>query len=155
MDNYRHRLTSTLELFLLVGQYYFSSVIHFTLMKLISILLFVSYIRAKQIKEVRALKKNFTLFFSSWLVLILWFYYKDILKIVFKCSVVRCITNYDCYGRGAVFSLPEKEEQKKQLDLVLKSKGYFIHKETQYLLQTLCRQSPNERSQKNEASIWM
>ena len=33
---------------------------------------------------------------------------------VFKCSVVRCITNYDCYDRRAVFSLPEKEEQKKQ-----------------------------------------
>ena len=37
MDNYRYGLTSTLELLLLVGQYYFSSVIHFTLMKLISI----------------------------------------------------------------------------------------------------------------------
>ena len=36
-DNYRYGLTSTLELLLLVGQYYFSSVIHFTLMKLISI----------------------------------------------------------------------------------------------------------------------
>ena len=33
---------------------------------------------------------------------------------VFKCPVVRCIANYDCYDRGAVFSLPEKEEQKKQ-----------------------------------------
>ena len=64
---------------------------------------------------------------------------------VFKCPVVRYyITNYDCYDRGAVFSLPEKEEQKKQLDLVFKSKGYFIHKESQYLLQTLCRQSSQE-----------
>ena len=34
---YRYGLTSTLELLLLVGQYYFSSVIHFTLMQLISI----------------------------------------------------------------------------------------------------------------------
>ena len=33
---------------------------------------------------------------------------------VLKCPVVRCITNYDCYDRGAAFSLPEKEEQKKQ-----------------------------------------
>ena len=33
---------------------------------------------------------------------------------VFKCPVVRCIANYDCYDRGAVFSLLEKEEQKKQ-----------------------------------------
>ena len=33
---------------------------------------------------------------------------------VFMCLVVRCIANYDCYDRGAVFSLPEKEEQKKQ-----------------------------------------
>ena len=37
MDNYRYGLTSTLELLLLVGQYYFSSVVHFTLMELISI----------------------------------------------------------------------------------------------------------------------
>ena len=43
---------------------------------------------------------------------------------VFKCPVVGCITNYDCYDRGAVFSLPEKEEQKKQLDVVFKSKGF-------------------------------
>ena len=71
----------------------------------------------------------------------------------FKCSVVRYITNYDCYDQGPVFSLPEEEEQKKQLDLVFKSKGYFIHKESQYLLQTLCTQSSEERSQKNEASI--
>ena len=33
---------------------------------------------------------------------------------VFKCPVVKCIANNDCYDRGAVFSLPEKEEQKKQ-----------------------------------------
>ena len=32
----------------------------------------------------------------------------------FKFPVVRCITNYDCYDRGTVFSLPEKEKQKKQ-----------------------------------------
>ena len=63
---------------------------------------------------------------------------------VFNCPVVRCIANYDCYDRGAVFSLPEKEEQKKQLDLVFKPNGYFIHKESQYLLQTLCRQSSEE-----------
>ena len=63
---------------------------------------------------------------------------------VFKCPVVRCIANYDCYDRGDVFSLPENEEQKKQLDLVFKSKGYFIHKESQYLLQTLCRQSSED-----------
>ena len=58
----------------------------------------------------------------------------------FKCPVVRCITNYDCYDRRAVFSLPEKEEQKKQLDLVFKSKGYFNLKvkDSRYLLQTLC-----------------
>ena len=31
-----------------------------------------------------------------------------------KCLVVRCITTYDGYDRGAVFSIPEKEEQKKQ-----------------------------------------
>ena len=36
---------------------------------------------------------------------------------VFKCSVVRCITNYDWYDKGEVFALPENEEQKKQLDL--------------------------------------
>ena len=75
-------------------------------------------------------KETFTLFFSSWPVLILWFFYKDILRMVYKCPVIRCIyiTNYDCYDRGAVFWLPEKEEQKKQLDLVFKSKGYFIQK---------------------------
>ena len=33
---------------------------------------------------------------------------------VFNCPIVRCIANYDCYDRGALFSLPEKEEQKKQ-----------------------------------------
>ena len=33
---------------------------------------------------------------------------------VLKCLVVRSITNYDCYDRGAVFPLPEKEEQKKE-----------------------------------------
>ena len=33
---------------------------------------------------------------------------------VFKCLVVRCIANYDCYDRGAVFSLPEEKKQKKQ-----------------------------------------
>ena len=38
------------------------------------------------------------------------FFYRDILKMVFKCPVVICIANYDCYDRGA---LPEKEEQKK------------------------------------------
>ena len=66
---------------------------------------------------------------------------------VFKCPVLRCIANYDCYDRGAVFSLPENEKQKKQLDLVFKSKGYFIHKESQYLLQTLCRRKvPKEQS---------
>ena len=82
------------------------------------------------------------------------FFYKDILKIVLKCSVVSCITNYDCYDRGAVFSLPEKEEQKKQwIKFSNRSKGYFIHKESQYLVQTLCRQSSEERSQKNKASI--
>ena len=69
---------------------------------------------------------------------------------VFKCSVVRCITNYDCCHRGAVFSLPEKEEQNKQLYLVFKSKGYFIHKECQYLLQTFCRQSSEERFQRTQ-----
>ena len=37
MDKYRYGLTSALELLLLVGQFYFSSVIHCTLMKLISI----------------------------------------------------------------------------------------------------------------------
>ena len=37
IDNYRYGLTSTLELLLLVGQCYFSSVVHFTLMELISI----------------------------------------------------------------------------------------------------------------------
>ena len=72
---------------------------------------------------------------------------------VFKCPVVRCIANCDCYDRGAMFSLPEKEEQKNQLDLVFKSKEYFIPKVSQYLLQTLCRQSSEERSQKNKASI--
>ena len=70
--------------------------------------------------------------------------YKDILKMVLKCSFVRCIANYDCYDRGAVFSLPEKEEQKKQSKGYFKSKGYFIYKESQYLLQTLCRQSSEE-----------
>ena len=46
--------------------------------------------------------------------IVFFFFYKDILKMVFKCPVIRCIANYDCYDRGAVFSLPEKEEQKKQ-----------------------------------------
>ena len=128
-----------LELLLLVGKYYFSSVIHFTLMKLISIVCIIHTCHTDVISE--SFKEKFTLFFSSWLVLILWFFYKDILKMAFKCSVDRCITNYDCYDRGALFSLPEKEEQKKQLDLVFKSKGYFIHKESQDLLQTLSRQS--------------
>ena len=30
------------------------------------------------------------------------------------------------------------------MDKVFKSKGYFIHKKSQYLLQTLCRQSSEE-----------
>ena len=155
MDNYRYGLTSDLELLLLVGQYYFSSVIHFTSMKLISIVCIIDTCQTDIISE--SFKENFTLFFSSWLVLILWFFYKDILKMAFKCPVVRCITNYDCYDRGAVFSLYQKRKNRRSnnLDLVFKSKGYFIHKESQYLLQTLCRQSSEERSQKNEASIWI
>ena len=114
MDNYRYGLTSTLELLLLVGQYYFSSVIHFTLMKLISIVCIMHTCQTDIRSE--SFKETFTLFlYSSWLVLLLcFFFYKDILKMVFKCPVIRCIAYYDCYDRGAVFSLLEKEEQKKQ-----------------------------------------
>ena len=55
MDNYRYGLKSTLELLLLVGQYYFSLVIHFTLMKLISIVCIMhtcqTDIRSESFKE--------------------------------------------------------------------------------------------------------
>ena len=63
MDNYRYGLTSALELLLLVGQYYFSSVIHFTLMKLISI---VSIMHACQ-TDIRSesFKESFTVFLYS------------------------------------------------------------------------------------------
>ena len=55
MNNYRYGQTSALELLLLVGQYYFSSVIHFTLMKLISIVCIMhtcqTDIRSESFKE--------------------------------------------------------------------------------------------------------
>ena len=63
MDNYRYGLTSTLELLLLVGQYYFSSVIHFTLIKLISIVCIMHTYQTDIRSE--SLKETFTLFFSS------------------------------------------------------------------------------------------
>jgi len=106
MDNYRYGLTSALELLLLVGQYYFSSVIHFTSMKFVSVVC-IMYTRQTDIIS-ESFKVISTLFLSLWL------FYENILKMVFKCSVVGCFTNYDGYDRGAVFSLPEEEEQKKQ-----------------------------------------
>ena len=155
MDNYRYGLTSTLELLLLVGQYYFSSLIHFTLMILISIVCIMHTCQTDIRSE--SFNETFTLFlYSSWPVLILWFFYNDILKILYKCPVIRCIyiTNYDCYDRGAVFSPPEREEQKKQLDLVFKSKVYFIQKRV-----NICyihfADNLQKKSKKNKTSIWM
>ena len=114
MDNYRYGLTSTLELLLLVGQYYFSSVIHFTLMKLISIVCIMHMcqtdIRSESFKETCVI---FIIVTCANIVICSIRIFS--IKMVLKCLVVRCITNYDCYDQGAVFfSLPEKEEQKKQ-----------------------------------------
>ena len=61
MDNYRYGLTSTLELLLLVGQYYFPSVIHFTLIKLISIVCIMHTCQTDIRSE--GFKETFTLFF--------------------------------------------------------------------------------------------
>ena len=66
MDNYRYGQTSTLELLfqpLLVGQYYFSSVIHFTLMKLISIVCIMHTCQTDIRSE--SFKETFTLFLYS------------------------------------------------------------------------------------------
>ena len=63
MDNYRYGLTSTLELLLLVGQYFFSSVIHLTLMKLISIVCIMHTCQTDIRSE--SFKETFTLFLFS------------------------------------------------------------------------------------------
>ena len=51
-----------------------------------------------------------------------------------------------------MFLLPENEEQKKQWIKFSNQRDIF-HKESQYLLQTLCRQSSEERSQKKKTKL--
>ena len=61
MDHYKYGLTFALELLLLVGQYYFSSVINFTLMKLISLVCIMHTCQTDIRSE--SFKETFTFFY--------------------------------------------------------------------------------------------